>query len=107
MATLSKVPPSSLRNDSQMASHAGEHRPYLVPAAIRRTDSSSGVQTLVSTHTSALFEHESEDARLTGSTRSLYRRLLALNLPTRSAEAGDLKPAAVEKASFPSRTATA
>ncbi len=29
----------------------------------------------------ALFPHESEDARITGTTRSLYRRLLALNLP--------------------------
>ncbi|MCL2659597.1 MAG: hypothetical protein FWD64_03645 [Acidobacteriaceae bacterium] len=28
-----------------------------------------------------LFPHESEDARLTGATRSLFRRLLALNLP--------------------------
>jgi hypothetical protein len=28
-----------------------------------------------------LFPHESEDARLTGETRSLFRRLLALNLP--------------------------
>jgi hypothetical protein len=28
-----------------------------------------------------LFPHEAEDARLTGATRSLYRRLLALNLP--------------------------
>jgi hypothetical protein len=31
----------------------------------------------------ALFPHEPEDARLTGTTRSLYRRLLALNLPGR------------------------
>lgn len=30
-----------------------------------------------------LFPHEPEDARLTGATRSLYRRLLALNLPGR------------------------
>jgi hypothetical protein len=29
----------------------------------------------------SLFPHESEDARLTGETRSLFRRLLALNLP--------------------------
>jgi hypothetical protein len=33
-----------------------------------------------------LFPHESEDARLTGDTRSLFRRLLALNLPVVSAE---------------------
>jgi hypothetical protein len=32
----------------------------------------------------ALFPHESEDARITGATRSLYRRLLALNLPPNS-----------------------
>jgi hypothetical protein len=31
--------------------------------------------------TLSLFPHESEDARLTGETRSLFRRLLALNLP--------------------------
>lgn len=30
----------------------------------------------------ALFPYESEDAKITGSTRSLNRRLLALNLPT-------------------------
>jgi hypothetical protein len=29
----------------------------------------------------ALFPHEPEDARLTGTTRSLHRRLLALSLP--------------------------
>ncbi len=40
------------------------------------------------------FPHEPEDAHLTGATRSLYRRLLALNLqpmriqPARSATAG-------------------
>jgi hypothetical protein len=34
-----------------------------------------------------LFPHESEDARLTGETRSLYRRLLALNLPIASESA--------------------
>ena len=33
----------------------------------------------------ALFAHESEDAHLTGSTRSLFRRLLALNCPGASA----------------------
>lgn len=37
-----------------------------------------------------LFPHESEDARITGETRSLFRRLLALNLPHRNA--AEVKP---------------
>jgi hypothetical protein len=53
---------------------APDPRPYLVTGP-RRKPVTSTQQYL------ALFPHESEDARLTGSTRSLYRRLLALNLP--------------------------
>jgi hypothetical protein len=48
-------------------------RPYLVTGTSGKTRS---VQKYP-----ALFPHEPEDARLTGATRSLYRRLLALNLP--------------------------
>jgi hypothetical protein len=66
-------------------------RPYLVTvmdrkAAPRNTQRYPG-----------LFPHEPEDARMTGTTRSLYRRLLALNLPGRpispsatSASAGEV-----------------
>jgi hypothetical protein len=48
-----------------------DRRPYLVT----RKSVSTTQQYM------ALFPHESEDARITGTTRSLYRRLLALNLP--------------------------
>ena len=51
-----------------------DRRPYLVTPATRKPALSNRQQL-------ALFPHESEDARLTGATRSLYRRLLALNLP--------------------------
>lgn len=51
-----------------------QSRPYLITS--NKRSSAISAQQCVS-----LFPHESEDARLTGSTRSLYRRLLALNLP--------------------------
>ncbi|MDW5267204.1 MULTISPECIES: hypothetical protein [Acidobacteriaceae] len=51
-----------------------QSRPYLING--QRRKSAASVQQCL-----ALFPHESEDARLTGCTRSLYRRLLALNLP--------------------------
>jgi hypothetical protein len=51
-----------------------QSRPYLINGQKRKSVAS--VQQCL-----ALFPHESEDARLTGCTRSLYRRLLALNLP--------------------------
>jgi hypothetical protein len=51
-----------------------DRRPYLVPVPPRKPSASTRKYL-------ALFPHESEDARLTGATRSLYRRLLALNLP--------------------------
>ena len=58
-----------------------DRRPYLVTVPPRKTITSTR-QTVASTRQFlALFPHESEDARLTGATRSLYRRLLALNLP--------------------------
>jgi hypothetical protein len=49
-------------------------RPYLVTIQDRKAGRSAQ-------RYPALFPHEPEDARLTGTTRSLYRRLLALNLP--------------------------
>ncbi len=59
---------------------APDRRPYLVAVPPRRPVANH--QSLVNTRQFlALFPHESEDARITGATRSLYRRLLALNLP--------------------------
>jgi hypothetical protein len=52
-------------------------RPYLVTVKDRKA--ARAVQQYP-----GLFPHEPEDARITGTTRSLYRRLLALNLPGRS-----------------------
>jgi len=66
---------------------ATDRRPYLVAVPPRRP-AASARQTVSSTRQyQALFPHESEDARLTGETRSLYRRLLALNLPRPSVRA--------------------
>ena len=52
-------------------------RPYLVAMQDRKTARAAQ-------RYPALFPHEPEDARITGTTRSLYRRLLALNLPTKA-----------------------
>jgi hypothetical protein len=59
---------------------APEHRPYLVTPLQPK-------QALPIQRSLPLFPHESEDARLTGETRSLFRRLLALNLPKTAAAA--------------------
>lgn len=72
--------PSSLRADSATiiqgrGSFTPQSRPYLING-LKRKSAVSPKACL------ALFPHESEDARLTGCTRSLYRRLLALNLPS-------------------------
>lgn len=72
--------PSSLRADSATTnqgrgSFTPQSRPYLING-LRRKSAVSAKSCL------DLFPHESEDARLTGCTRSLYRRLLALNLPS-------------------------
>ncbi len=70
--------PASLRS-APPASYLGRggfghpYRPYLIARQNRKPE--TPVQQGFS-----LFPHESEDARITGSTRSLYRRLLALNL---------------------------
>lgn len=73
--------PASLRTGSPMINqHRGsftpQSRPYLLNTQKRKPAISASAQECLS-----LFPHEPEDARLTGSTRSLYRRLLALNLP--------------------------
>jgi hypothetical protein len=52
-------------------------RPYLVTVKDRKAARTAQ-------RYPALFPHEPEDARMTGTTRSLYRRLLALNLPGRA-----------------------
>jgi hypothetical protein len=64
---------------------ATDRRPYLVTVPPRRPTTSTRKTVATSSQYLALFPHESEDARLTGATRSLYRRLLALNLPRPSA----------------------
>jgi hypothetical protein len=63
-----------------------DRRPYLVTVPPRRPTTSTRKTVATASQYLALFPHESEDARLTGATRSLYRRLLALNLPRPSAK---------------------
>jgi len=86
MNTLPKSAPSSVRSGSStpkptFGARGPESRPYLVSIQPRRAGAPS--QPILQ-----LFPHESEDARLTGTTRSLYRRLLALNLPCYSQAQG-------------------
>jgi hypothetical protein len=64
---------------------ATDRRPYLVAVPPRRPVTSTRKTVSTTSQYLALFPHEAEDARLTGATRSLYRRLLALNLPRPSA----------------------
>jgi hypothetical protein len=98
MAIFQNNSPASMRSGTPAAREnrsvfAPDPRPYLVTGP-RRKPIASTQQYL------ALFPHESEDARLTGSTRSLYRRLLALNLPGALARvepsAADLKSEIME-----------
>ena len=80
-----QVPHGSLAPQENRTSPA-DSRPYLVTVPTRRSNASMR-QTIVSTRQFfTLFPHESEDARITGTTRSLYRRLLALNLPRPTAQ---------------------
>jgi hypothetical protein len=79
MSSFSQTFPASLRSRTAVSPASGsapvpDRRPYLIPVPARKPAASTR-QYL------SLFPHESEDARLTGATRSLYRRLLALNLP--------------------------
>ena len=81
MNTLPKIPPSSVRSGSSLPPANGTRSPeprlYFVGSGIRYS-------TPPEKRSVPLFPHESEDARLTGETRSLFRRLLALNLPIAS-----------------------
>lgn len=82
MSILPKSAPSSIRPGSATArpgygARGTEQRPYLISIQPRRAGAPQQ-------RALQLFPHESEDARLTGSTRSLFRRLLALNLPCES-----------------------
>jgi hypothetical protein len=81
MAILQNSPASLRAGSSVPRDNRGfgsDPRPYLVLGQHRKSVISAQ-QYLT------LFPHEAEDARLTGTTRSLYRRLLALNLPGTSA----------------------
>lgn len=86
MAIFQQNLPASLRLGSPASPDnrgvaATDRRPYLVTVPPRKTVTSSRPTVASTRQFLALFPHESEDARLTGATRSLYRRLLALNLP--------------------------
>lgn len=77
-ASLRFGPPAPQENRGVSAA---DRRPYLVTVPPRRPITSTRRTVASTSQYLALFPHESEDARLTGATRSLYRRLLALNLP--------------------------
>jgi hypothetical protein len=90
MAIFQQSLPSSVRFGSpapqeNRGTPVTDRRPYLVTDPPRRPAASGKRSVASSSQYLALFPHESEDARLTGATRSLYRRLLALNLPGSSA----------------------
>jgi hypothetical protein len=73
MAIPSKIPPATDRSGSpSLRTNYRYPQPYLIATQHRS----------VATSTLPLFPHESEDACLTGSTRSLYRRVLGLNVLT-------------------------
>lgn len=79
MTPFQSTSPAYLRSASPASrdsrgAPASDPRPYLITGQRRKTVVSA--QQYIT-----LFPHEAEDARLTGSTRSLFRRLLALNLP--------------------------
>jgi hypothetical protein len=77
-ASLRFGPPTPQENRGVPAT---DRRPYLVAVPPRKTVASVRPTPATTRQFLALFPHESEDARITGATRSLYRRLLALNLP--------------------------
>jgi hypothetical protein len=75
MATLQSHIPASLRNNvpsrrANPGACAEDARPYLIAGRKGRTPSTAFLA----------LPNEPEDAKLTGATRSLNRRLLALNL---------------------------
>ncbi|MGD0443186.1 MAG: hypothetical protein ABSA39_04550 [Edaphobacter sp.] len=71
-------PPASQENRGVSTT---DRRPYLITVPPRRSAVATRQTVTTARQFFALFPHESEDARITGATRSLYRRLLALNLP--------------------------
>src|SRR6202022_4392489 len=81
-ASLRFGPPAAPQNRGIPAT---DRRPHLVTVPPRKPVTSVRRTVATTSQYLALFPHESEDARLTGATRSLYRRLLALNLPRPSA----------------------
>jgi hypothetical protein len=94
MSSFSQTFPASLRSRTSAAPESGrtsapDRRPHLIPVPSRKPVASTR-QYL------SLFPHESEDARLTGATRSLYRRLLALNLPRPAATSLEAESASQE-----------
>jgi hypothetical protein len=101
MAIFQQNFPASLRPGSPGAPETrgipvADRRPYLVTVAPRKTATPARQTVGSAQQFLALFPHESEDARLTGATRSLYRRLLALNLPrpsTRAEVSADIREA--------------
>jgi hypothetical protein len=89
-ASLRFGPPAPQENRGVPAT---DRRPYLVTVPTRKTAAFTRPTVATTRQFLALFPHESEDARITGTTRSLYRRLLALNLPrpVRSEVSADLR----------------
>jgi hypothetical protein len=90
MAIFQQSLPASLRFGPQAPQEnrdltAADRRPYLVTVPPRRSAAPTRQTVATTRQFFALFPHESEDARITGATRSLYRRLLALNLPRTAA----------------------
>jgi hypothetical protein len=86
MAIFQQTLPASLRVGPETLQEnrgvpATDRRPYLVTVPPRRSAAPARQTAATTRQFFALFPHESEDARITGATRSLYRRLLALNLP--------------------------
>jgi hypothetical protein len=73
MAIPSKIPPATDRSVSPpLRTNSRYPQPYLLTTQRRS----------VVTSNLPLFPHEPEDACLTGSTRSLYRRVMGLNVLT-------------------------
>jgi len=86
MAIFQQNLPASLRFGSPAPQEnrslpVADRRPYLLNIPPRKSPTSTRQPVNATRQFFALFPHESEDARITGATRSLYRRLLALNLP--------------------------
>jgi hypothetical protein len=87
MAIPSKIPPATDRLGSSSRSNSRYPQPYLIATQHRS----------VATSTLPLFPHESEDACLTGSTRSLYRRVMGLNVLTYLSSVELIKASSISK----------